>query len=163
MRNYYRNDFDDLQYLCVPERHKSGSWHEHALIRGLSSNHLRLFTDNERLPHYILSKIKSGYAVYDFPAYRQRFGFCTLEPVRNTFACSSYISKYITKSINGTVLGDYHAKSYFVSRGLQKSVLVKRGYMCTLYCADYHDDRYRTSMFAYSDDFLQTVLSKFSD
>ena len=150
-----------MQYLCVPERHCSGAWHEHALIKGISASNLRLFSLNEKLPAYIRKKILAGYEVYDLPLYRRSFGFCTLEPIRNNSACANYIVKYITKSIVDTDLGKYHAKSYYVSKGLEKSVLIKKGFMHSSYCVDFQNDRYKTAMFAYSEDFLQTVLSKF--
>lgn len=163
VRDNFRDDENNLQYLCVPERHASGAWHEHALLKGLAVDNLRLFSADERLPVNIRKKILSGFAVYDFPAYHDAFGFCTLEPVRSSSACASYIAKYITKSFDDDVLGRYCAKSYYVSRDLNKSVLIKRGFMRSSYCVDYQDDRYKTATFAYSDEFLQTVLAKFCD
>ena len=162
VRNHFRVDGNNMQYICIPERHRSGAWHEHALINGISKNKLRLFSLDEKLPAYIRQRILSGFEVYDLPLYHKNFGFCTLEPIRNNSACANYIVKYITKSLFDDVdLGKYHAKSYYVSRDLDKSVLVKKGFLKSSYCVDFKNDRYKTAMFSYSDDFLQTILSKF--
>lgn len=161
LRNYFRRKFNDnVQYLCIPEMHKDGAWHEHALIKGISKQHFKLFDINDKLPHYIRKKLLSGGEIYNCPAYAKKFGFCTFEPVRNAEACAKYITKYITKDMFNSV-NVFGAKVYYASRGIKKAEVLKRGYYQGNYIQDFSNDYCRQATFAYSDDFAQTVLSKF--
>ena len=90
-----------IDYLLVPELHSDGqSWHMHGFINGLPKTELRLFKSKERLPVKLLDKVKRGDQVYDWLAYREKFGFNDLELVKNQEACSKYITKYISKEMS---------------------------------------------------------------
>ena len=69
----------------------------HGFLKGIPPDYLRLFSLEEKLPQYLRKKLKQGMHIYDWPAYRQKFGFCDIEPVRNLQAASAYVTKYITK------------------------------------------------------------------
>lgn len=160
LRDYFRKKFkNNVQYLCIPEMHRDGAWHEHALIKGIDKVHLNLFTLDDKLPNYIRKKLLNGEDIYDCPAYRLKFGFCAFEPVRNNEACAKYITKYITKDLNRTVT-EFGAKIYYVSRGLKKAEILKRGYYQGDYIMDFENQYCKQATFAYSDDFADVVCNK---
>jgi hypothetical protein len=82
----------DLKYLCVPEQHKDGAWHFHALMSGSLDDYIKL---NE-------------YGYYNLPSYK--LGFTSIEPVRDNGRVASYITKYITKDLLEQVA---NAQRYF--------------------------------------------------
>lgn len=110
----------DVQALLVPELHKAkDGWHMHGLLRGIPLSALRLFTLREKLPKYLRDKLRSGEAVYDWPAYRAAFGWVDMEPIRNRDAAARYITKYITKAEDSTAKAlDLGKHLYYVTRGL---------------------------------------------
>lgn len=89
-----------LEYLIVPERHKSGAFHLHALIKGY----------NGRLRDS--GHTQGGRTIYNIPNWS--FGFSTAVKIDNQEAVSYYIRKYITKDM---VLFP-GKKRYFCSQGL---------------------------------------------
>lgn len=101
---YYREKYNcNIQYLLIPEQHKSGSWHLHGLIKGLPADHLSIN--------------KNGYL--DWFEYSDRFGYISLSKVRDKERISKYITKYIAKGFDQTEL-DSGSKLYYCSRGLNK-------------------------------------------
>lgn len=118
-----RRRYPGIKFLLVPELHKKrDGWHMHGLLSGLPVDALRCFTLKEKIPKYIRDKIKSGDAVYDFPAYRNKFGFVDVEPVRCRDAAARYVTKYITKDSQQVTARNMalHDHLYYVSRGLAK-------------------------------------------
>lgn len=109
-----------LSFLLVPEQHKDGAWHMHGLISGLPDSVLRRFRPPE--PQKL---VHSSYL--NWPDYMQKFGFCSLGPIRHPVATSFYISKYVSKEISrrGGALGKH---LYFHSRPLNKAVHVSDVY-----------------------------------
>jgi len=112
IRNY-RRDYDaNIQYLLVPEKHKDGAWHMHGLIKGIPKEHLSI---NE-----------NGYL--DWKKYREKFGYCSIDEIKNKEAVSKYITKYISKSLEeGKGVTEKEKKLYYCSRGLKKPVRIKEG------------------------------------
>lgn len=104
MRNFLRNfkarKAPDLEWLVVPEQHKDGAWHMHALLQGSLDAYL---TQTWRSKRYALM----GY----------NLGKCELEKVEDTGRVSSYITKYITKELADTMK---NKRRYFYSKGLNK-------------------------------------------
>jgi len=89
-----------LQYLIVPERHKSGQIHFHALLKNYDGH---LFDSGHK---------QGGRTVYNIPHWH--FGFSTAVKIDNQEAVSRYVRKYITKDmllLPGT-------KRYYCSQGL---------------------------------------------
>lgn len=126
IRDYNKKYNLCIKYLLIPEEHKKGGWHLHGFLMGLPKSHLRLFTLSEKLPKYIREKFKSGQAVYEWEPYRKKFGFCDLEVVKDQFAVSAYVTKYITKDLDRTVK-ESGAHLYYCSQGLKRSAVVFRG------------------------------------
>lgn len=119
---HLRRKCPDLQALLVPELHKNhDGWHMHGLIQGLPVEMLRPFTLREKLPKYIRGKLKDGEPVYDWPGYREKFGWVDMEPVRSRDAAARYITKYITKGKDDTAKEmDLGKHLYYVTRGLKQ-------------------------------------------
>ena len=111
----------------------------HGFLMGLPDEHLRLFTLSEKLPKYIREKLKSGQAVYEWEPYRKKFGFCDLEVVKDQFAVSAYVTKYITKDLDRTVR-ESGAHLYYCSQGLSRSVVIFRGKANDGLVYDYESD-----------------------
>lgn len=117
-----RKKYGEFEALMVPELHKSGdAWHMHGLIRGLPIEALRLFTLDEKLPKYVRDKLAGGSLVYDWPEYRQKFGWVNVEPILNQDAAARYITKYITKSAEDSTAKAIESGKhlYYVTRGLR--------------------------------------------
>ena len=97
---YYRSQYNaNIQYLLIPEQHKSGAWHMHGAIKNISKD--KMIINN------------NGYL--DWPDYQARFGFISLSPIKSKIAASRYITKYVTK----TLLQNKNQKTYYCSRGLK--------------------------------------------
>lgn len=117
-----RRTLGDIQSLLVPEPHKaSDGWHMHGLLQGIPVEALRAFTLKEKLPKYLREKIKAGEPIYDWPAYRESFGWVDMEPIRSRDAAARYISKYVTKASDSTAQALEVGKHlYYVTRGLKR-------------------------------------------
>ena len=139
VRDYNKKYGLAIKYLLIPEEHKKGGWHMHGFLMGLPDEHLRLFTLSEKLPKYIREKLKSGQAVYEWEPYRKKFGFCDLEVVKDRFAVSAYVTKYITKDLDRTVR-ESGAHLYYCSQGLSRSVVIFRGKANDGLVYDYESD-----------------------
>lgn len=132
----YRKKFNvNVQYLLIPEPHRDKAWHMHGLIMGIPRNHLE--------------KNKNGYM--DWKAYSEKFGYMSIDPVRNQEAVSKYITKYITKNINlGLGVTEKNKKAYYCSRGLHRPEKVKEGTLTSSQLDkipfDYENDYVKTKM-----------------
>ena len=112
IRNYRRDYGANIQYILVPEKHEDGAWHMHGLIKGIPKNHLSM---NE-----------NGYL--DWKNYREKFGYCSIDRIKNKEAVSKYITKYISKSFDkGKGVTEKEKKLYYCSKGLKKPVKIKEG------------------------------------
>ena len=79
--NYGKKYSTRLKYLIVPEQHKDGAYHAHALLMGVSRESL----------------VKNQYGYLDMPYYSNRFGYISLDPIRDINRTASYVTKYVTK------------------------------------------------------------------
>lgn len=120
VRNLNRGRAPDkkIKYLLIPEQHKNGAWHLHGLLQGLSETDLREFKLNEKIPQKIKNTIKNGQKVYDWTTYRRKFGYFTCTEINDGTACAKYITKYITKTLDGKKM-DGGSHLYFASQGLK--------------------------------------------
>ena len=119
-RNCRRN-YGEIEALLAPELHKNKEgWHMHGLLKGIPKDALRLFSLSEKLPKYIRDKRVEGFLVYDWEAYRSRFGFVDIEPIKNRDAAARYITKYLTKDITNVTAAELQGGKhlYFHTRGL---------------------------------------------
>lgn len=102
-----------FQVLLVPERHKDGAWHIHGLIYGLPDIALCPFAPPA--PQHL---IQHGFL--NWPDYMEKFGFCSLAPIRDPIATAFYITKYISKDLSRRS-EDLGKHLYFHSRPLKKA------------------------------------------
>lgn len=104
IRNAKQRHSRNLEYLIIPELHKSGAIHFHALFR---------FYEGRLSPSGIY---QNGREVFNIPNWH--FGFSTCCKIDNQEAVSRYISKYITKEMI-TFSGN---KRYYCSQGLNRPI-----------------------------------------
>lgn len=95
---------NNLEWLCVPERHKDGAFHFHALLKG-------------ELEPIIDFK---GWNEEKFVFTNYKLGIAELERVKDTNRVSMYITKYITKDLLGDIKD---ARRYFYSKGVKKPIV----------------------------------------
>ena len=94
----------DLQYLVVPEKHKKGGYHFHALI----SHYNGLLSDSGHK--------KDGRPIFNISGWR--FGFSTAVKINREEIgiVGRYVGKYITKDMSK----EFGRKRYLASRNLKK-------------------------------------------
>lgn len=124
-RDYKKRKSYDFQYLLVPEFHADGAVHFHGLVKGIRDVDLYEFSLMDKLPVYIHDQIHKGFKVYDFIEFSKRFGYTTVEPIRNTDAAANYICKYITKDLISLPL---HTCCYLNSKGLKSPIIVHQDF-----------------------------------
>lgn len=103
-----------FRYLIVPEQHKDGAWHFHAIIGGylgptpdfLSKKNSYLLTRERKQSSLRTRKFIQRYAL----------GRNEIQPIKDKNRLSNYIKKYITKSL----ISLPGKKRYWCSRNLQK-------------------------------------------
>lgn len=126
IRNNRRLKGSQIEYLLIPEQHKDGAYHMHGLIKGINKDELVKFTLEDNIPIYIKALIERGRVIYNWLPYKERFGWVTLEKIKDRRAVSKYITKYIKKDI-GLTVKEMSKKSYYCSRGLNKAIVTKKG------------------------------------
>lgn len=95
----------DLIYIFVPERHKSGAWHFHALLGNFNGT-------MKKTPH----KSDYGADIYNITAYRG--GFTTACYFDNKDLVASYICKYISKDF----IKFFNRRRFICSKNLNRPV-----------------------------------------
>lgn len=116
IRDYNKKYCLKIKYILIPEMHKDGeSWHMHGLIKGLPKSHL--------------SVNKNGF--YDWRAYSVKFGYMSIDVIRDRKAVAAYITKYITKALQSRAK-DLNARTYYCSQGLKLPAKIKEGNLVVL-------------------------------
>ena len=140
LQNYKKNYKTSIKYVFIPEMHKDGAWHMHGLITGI-------------LPEHIVCN-EHGY--YDWPNYRNKFGYISMDKIRNQEACAKYITKYVNKDLEDSIK-DLNAHMYYCSKGLKKAVEVKRGTLSANSIPfDFENDYVKTKWF--NDDSIAKLI-----
>ncbi len=107
-----RRKYNEFEYLMVPEQHKDGAWHYHALFKGLP------------MIEYKKSgkKDKKGRIIYNLSGVS--VGFTTAQKVDSRGTSAGYLVKYITKEM---IRGDYvrGRRKYWASRGADKVEIIR--------------------------------------
>lgn len=118
----------NIKYVLIPEQHKDGAWHLHGFMMGIPEKLLELFDrkSKKKLPPFIVNGLKAGRQLYDFPLYREKFGYCCLEPVESKIGATMYMCKYMSKEISSNVR-ELGAHLYYCSKGLKKAEVVAHG------------------------------------
>lgn len=98
-----------LMWLIVPEQHKSGRYHFHALVSG-NLKLVHAVNQHTGLPMYD----KSGRSIYNVGDYK--WGYTTATLIGDAQQTASYIAKYLAKDI--TV--PKGRKRYWASYGLKR-------------------------------------------
>lgn len=112
IRDYRKKYCVDIQYILIPERHQDEAWHMHGLMKGILEKHLRVNENGHK----------------EWEAYTKKFGYMSIDNIRNKDAVSKYITKYISKSIDGGKgVTEKNKKLYYASRGLRTAEIIKRG------------------------------------
>lgn len=112
IRDQRKRGKGDLRYLLIPEQHQDGAWHMHGLLAGIPDGDL----------------VKNGNGYLDWPRYRCKFGYISIDPIRNKVAVSRYITKYIRKGTDETAAAlDSGRHLYYHSRGLRGRELILEG------------------------------------
>lgn len=102
MNNQRTRYAPDLQYLLVPEQHKDGAWHFHALLARIGD--MRFVDSGHRSRNQI---------VYNMVKWQ--YGFTTATKVKDVHKVAKYVGKYITKHICDCTPGK---QRYFVSQNI---------------------------------------------
>lgn len=133
LRNYCKKHGIKIMYLFIPEQHKDGAWHIHGLLDGLPEEHLSEFIPGVH-PQRLIDK---GYK--NWLSCADKFGWVTVDKVKNKEHISKYITKYVKKSMaaRNEELG---AHLYYVSQGLKKAELIKKGTMSANIIPDYENE-----------------------
>lgn len=93
----------EFKYLIVPEQHKSGRWHFHALISG--------YTGSLRPSGHVSAGLRPIFNITSF-----RSGFTTCCYVDDREGVGQYVSKYITKEF----VKYFNQRRFFCSRNLRR-------------------------------------------
>lgn len=104
LQRWLKNQTDrkGLQYVLIPEYHKSGRIHAHALINDV----FKLVDSGKRT--------KSGKVIYNCPEWR--YGFTTAIPLDDQkIRVANYVTKYITKG-SDKIFGKYFWSSKNIQR-----------------------------------------------
>lgn len=108
LRNRYSRNGHNIKYLLVPEKHQDGAWHIHGLISGIPPGEI---SPNE-------------YGYLDWRAYRDKFGWCSLDYIKDKNKIANYIVKYVSKDL--AIDRAKYKKLYYNSRGLEKAQIIEK-------------------------------------
>lgn len=141
----------DFKFLFVPELHNDGAWHMHGLLGDIHPLTVPFHCERQQGMN-IPDKLVRG-CYFDWPEYRNKFGFCSLGLIKNKVATAFYVTKYISKNMQGTCenLGIH---SYIPSRGLNRASLHGSVYGGCDYLDSFLTNDYK---------FLKTGMTQVSD
>ena len=100
-----RDKHGKFDYIMIPELHKDGAIHFHGVTGGLNA----LIVD-AGVKH-------KGSKVYNCLEWEH--GFTTLTKIRDKEKTASYVTKYVTKEMQNSIV-EKGKKKYWCSRGLRK-------------------------------------------
>lgn len=125
LRDYRKKYQCRIEYCLIPEQHEDGAWHLHGFMRGIPQSHLTSF-----VPGVHPKKLVEG-GFLNWGAASSKFGFCSLDRIRDPERTASYATKYITKDLLRSN-NSYGAHIYMCSLGLRRALSL--GYVCTANC-----------------------------
>ena len=125
LNNIKKRKCPEMKYLVVPEQHKSGAWHFHALVSNVDSltfevainqQEYRKNNDgsikynkkgqpvpNKYFGQYLRTSYPDGDYIYNISEYKN--GWSTATKIKDTKKAVSYIVKYITKDLAECTFG----------------------------------------------------------
>jgi hypothetical protein len=103
----------DLKYLIVPELHKDGAIHFHALFKNFTQPLTPAISPNtgQKLT-------RSGKPLYNLTNYKLGHSTLTIIPQEDLLRVSNYVKKYITKDL----AAEFNKKRYWISKNLIKPI-----------------------------------------
>lgn len=110
----------DFKFLFVPELHNDGAWHMHALFGDITPLLIPFYCERQQGMKVPDKLVDGGY--FDWPEYRDKFGFCSFGIIRSKVATAFYVTKYISKDFEKS-RQDLGRHTYIPSRGLNRAVL----------------------------------------
>lgn len=117
--NHFRRHGRKFRYLIVPERHKNGAWHFHALLEGYQNSTEGFYTRKNK--YITVSELKKTKKDKNRKfIVRYKLGRSEIAPIKDKTKMSSYIKKYITKEL----IQDKNAKRYWASRNLKTPEII---------------------------------------
>ena len=118
--NHFRHHGHKFKYLIVPERHKNGAWHFHALLENYKNETENFYTRKNK--YITVSELKSKKKDKNRKfIVRYKLGRSEIAPIKDKTKMSSYIKKYITKEL----IQDKNAKRYWSSRNLKQPEIIE--------------------------------------
>lgn len=160
-RDYRKKYNIPLAFLLIPELHADGkSWHIHGLLHGIPEEHLQQFKIGDVMGKALADKVKNGDIVYNWSAYEKKFGFCSLEAVKNFEAVCKYLTKYINKNLASSVT-ELNAHLYYHSRGLNTAKTMKKGTMLADIAPSFVGDYCSIAWLDYDEVTLQNLVDSF--
>lgn len=103
-----RKKYGKFDYIMIPELHKDGAIHFHGVTGGLNA-----VIRDSGVKH-------KGVKVYNCTDWEH--GFTTLTKIRSREKTASYVTKYVTKEMQNSIVGK-GKKKYWCSRGLRLPVV----------------------------------------
>ncbi len=100
-----RDKYGKFDYIMIPELHKDGAIHFHGVTGGLNA-----VIRDSGVKH-------KGVKVYNCTDWEH--GFTTLTKIRSREKTASYVTKYVTKEMQNSIV-EKGKKKYWLSRGLRK-------------------------------------------
>lgn len=100
-----RKKYGKFNYIMIPELHKDGAIHFHGVTGGLNA-----VVRDSGVKH-------KGVKVYNCTDWQH--GFTTLTRVRSKEKTATYVTKYVTKEMQNSIVGK-GKKKYWLSQGLRK-------------------------------------------
>lgn len=100
-----RDKYGKFDYIMIPELHKDGAIHFHGVTGGLNALIVEAGVKHK------------GSEVYNCLEWEH--GFTTLTKIRDKEKTASYVTKYVTKEMQNSIV-EKGKKKYWLSRGLRK-------------------------------------------
>lgn len=116
LNNLKQRHFQEMEYVMVPERHQDGAYHFHGLVKGVPRNAFQ-----DAINPLSGKKIKQG-GLQLYNCSKFNLGHNTFSVIQDSEKASTYLSKYITKTLVDELKGK---KKYWSSRGLAKPAVEK--------------------------------------
>lgn len=141
----------DFKFLLVPELHEDGAWHMHGLLGDIQPLTIPFYCERQQGMKVPDKLVDGGY--FDWPDYRNKFGFCSLGLIKNKVATAFYVTKYISKGMQATC-ENLGVHSYIPSRGLNRA---------SLHGCIYGDCVYLDTFLTNDYEFVKTGMTNVSD
>lgn len=109
LKDARRRKYSGLEYALVPEQHKDGAWHYHALLSGVPASAL---SDSGKKLH--------GRPVFVWDDAVKSWGWSTMSPIDGSDRAVRYISKYMSKALAAGSGRGSGMRRWSVSAGVQR-------------------------------------------